>query len=1124
MLKKLVIPFLLLLSSFAGANNVRIIEDANVNPIEIKDDIASVRIKIAWDNSWRDDFNHDAVYIFLKYRTKGSNAWKHAYFMDGGHALPVNYEYKIANSNATQNQGMGVFIQRSVNGHGIVEEILSLQLKWNIKGNLTQQNFLDDLVEYHATCIEMVYIPQGAFCLGDGISKNTFRKNFRPILPEWDLIKNDKTMTFYSEGGNSSTNPASNAANRVNETRNVTHNAWQAATTSGSWQVDFGDGNRKVVRYFGVSGVKGHEAYRPQTWSFEGQNPNNAWEELWRGNMSSWTITANDNSYPVQQAIKVNNTKAYQRYRIKIITPNSSYLPLANNIAMTDVDMATQTHDAYVVDRDANVVLDTFTNLSANDGQTWTGTLNVNYPTGFNGFYAMKYEMTQEQWVRFLNKLEYKQQKQRTVGDHLDELLAGDYVYGDKKIPNARNGIAVGARVDGNVVFVNNLNPNNDFASPDDGQTLACNYLNSADMLAYADWCGLRPLSEMEYEKMARAPYPALPEQKEWAGGSAATAIFPLANSIISPRKYDETINMNTAEMKKVNVNAGAVLDGPVRAGAFAAGESGSRILTGMGFWGVLELSGNLSEVYYKCSPEGRAFSDALVYHGDGYLIANSSANPGNSDMSASYWPQSVNAFILRGGSFKSVRDQLAVSDRSNSYTTSTRDSTVTFRLGHSYVRLLSAENNPYTELKLSNGQLSTKNGSAVDSVCAGSTYTVRGTTMKETGKTDVHHSFIWYQSENGGKTWDIIRGQEGHDLIYNNFLNDGTDPREIWFKRKTIGSTWSSETNYVIIRIINTNYELNREADTISVANHSLGYWVDTRAKAKFTWKWKSTTGTFILKDDKSNDDWDFYAPKRTDFGAATGNQVLICEMNMLGRCIKREEIQLYIKPRPTIGVEPANIAIGASDPNNECGVVMQDNRSTSTTKQLYATVRIGNQCWMAENLRYPISGMSIFTSADPSGEAYGCLYKVNRELVATVCPHGWRVPTAADWTELVNFLNADGANKAGVKLKQGAYWQVNAKTLKPHLGTNESGFGAVGTGHSNSYFGQHTYYGMAVNTNSYYSMSYNSSSFNYTSAYCGYCYGGYYENGDYRGGYGYVYRGWQYHGYYFPIRCIKN
>ena len=116
------------------ANNVRILREADIPATSIVDNIALINMDIAWDNSWRDEFNWDAVYIFLKYKLKTETTWKHAYLMDGGHRLGSSgFEYQMAKSVPDINKCMGIFVQRSEAGSGSVR--LSLQLRWLLTVN-----------------------------------------------------------------------------------------------------------------------------------------------------------------------------------------------------------------------------------------------------------------------------------------------------------------------------------------------------------------------------------------------------------------------------------------------------------------------------------------------------------------------------------------------------------------------------------------------------------------------------------------------------------------------------------------------------------------------------------------------------------------------------------------------------------------------------------------------------------------------------------------------------------------------------------------------------------------------------------------------------------------------------
>jgi uncharacterized protein (TIGR02145 family) len=124
------------------------------------------------------------------------------------------------------------------------------------------------------------------------------------------------------------------------------------------------------------------------------------------------------------------------------------------------------------------------------------------------------------------------------------------------------------------------------------------------------------------------------------------------------------------------------------------------------------------------------------------------------------------------------------------------------------------------------------------------------------------------------------------------------------------------------------------------------------------------------------------------------------------------------------------------------------------------YKTIEIGNQTWMAENLRTTKynDGSSVPAVNDNSTwfnlttdaycwydnditkkEIYGALYNwyaVNR---GNLCPAGWHVPTDQEWTVLSAYLG--GESVAGGKLKETgtAHWNPNTGA------TNESGFTAL-------------------------------------------------------------------------------
>jgi uncharacterized protein (TIGR02145 family) len=124
-----------------------------------------------------------------------------------------------------------------------------------------------------------------------------------------------------------------------------------------------------------------------------------------------------------------------------------------------------------------------------------------------------------------------------------------------------------------------------------------------------------------------------------------------------------------------------------------------------------------------------------------------------------------------------------------------------------------------------------------------------------------------------------------------------------------------------------------------------------------------------------------------------------------------------------------------------------------------VYKTVKIGNQLWMAENLRYlpSVVGGEIMARTTPyyyvydyndtnvskakatdNYKTYGVLY--NWTAACSSCPSGWHLPSKEEWRELTYYLS--GYEIAGGKLKETGttHW------YSPNEGaTNESGFTAL-------------------------------------------------------------------------------
>ncbi len=1000
-------------------NNVRISGEPDVQ-LNASSDSLSLTFTLSWDNSWRDNFNWDAVWLFVKYKKEGStDAWSHLYL--GGDQTGTSV-LEIDPGN-TGNQVVGAFVYPKNKGaFNIAGERVTLKASLN---GLSASDISDKKVYFAVSAIEMVLIPYGAYYLGDGVSNHTFKSyNIPMIPPEADIIGTSSEFNYSCEPKNYRTSYACNAADRINNAAwDETHAAHISLSDHGSavasvnntWTVDFV--NAKTILTFGVSIPNFsdiHTDYIPgEDWYLLGSGDGFTWDTLQRCD-PSW-VTKDVNSYPVRRAIRVSSPGAYRYYRLFFPKmKNNGYM--LSNVAMSEQDLYPNGVDEYkyITSEDAitfgNSVVD---GLYAADGNTWSGILPETYPKGYKGFYIMKYELSQEQYCNFLNMLSYTQQKSR-IGNNLDNLNRGDYVFGNPKSPSCRNGIAVFSRKNTSqpAVFGCNLNPAEPFFDKDDGQTLACNYMTGADMLAYLDWSGLRPMSELEYEKACRTPNRVTPGEYAWN----TTSVTPLGgqSGLLGSTfgtENESPVNVNT------NANSGVPSFGPVRCGSFGT-SSTNQEQSGGSFYGVMELSGNLGEMCYSVTGGSslNTIASQNEHHGDGVLATNGDFNV------VTYWNRSndATALSIRGGSFASPNSYLHVSDRRvmMGYNNTTRDSSVTFR----GVRSLRHVIDP--------GKIGS------DATCPG-LVTIQSL---QAARTYGDSSYVWYVKRPENTAFELIEGEHGANLVDYDVVSVGRAATVAYtFRRKVMTLTDEAYTDFTLT-VPNMLWQISHSVAELDVCDI-----------------FKEITATSVVSG--ANYEWSYngnvlsetsvYVPLRKDFNGVAGNFEIKCIIRR-GVCSDKKLLRVNVTSTtvvPSTAVTMAN-----------CGTVsFRDNRDG----QEYCTVKIGTQCWMGRNLNIgdfrSISQNNLHSQVGiqkhclddiPSNcDKYGGLYRWyetvygertdGEKMVGSnaqgICPDGWHFPWKTEYETLISYAGG----MSGLK--------VSSKNWCSGEGCNTTGFNAL-------------------------------------------------------------------------------
>lgn len=216
------------------------------------------------------------------------------------------------------------------------------------------------------------------------------------------------------------------------------------------------------------------------------------------------------------------------------------------------------------------------------------GTIASAFPKGVRGFYIMKYEPTQGQYADFLNSLPLAMREANDISQ-----ING---YAD-------NG--------GTIRLVDDV-----YVADKPNQP--CNYIGWDEGMAYADWAGLRPMTEFEYTKACRGSNDPIEDEFPWN----------TAEKVQVRRQVDTEGNLVYLDLDEADIT------------------DDNRDLYGVSLFRVHDLAGSLWEKMITIGhPDGRSFKGT---HGDGQLSEDGRAT--NED-----WPAGntdSGGYGFRGGGF----------------------------------------------------------------------------------------------------------------------------------------------------------------------------------------------------------------------------------------------------------------------------------------------------------------------------------------------------------------------------------------------------------------------------------------------------------------------------------------
>ena len=320
-----------------------------------------------------------------------------------------------------------------------------------------------------------------------------------------------------------------------------------------------------------------------------------------------------------------------------------------------------------------------------------------------------------------------------------------------------------------------------------------------------------------------------------------------------------------------------------------------------------------------------------------------------------------------------------------------------------------------------------------------------------------------------------FVKLPDGFDGDYNSLINQPVIPTV-----PTVVSAFTNDAGYITMDSVPTI------PTVVSAFTNDAGYltgYTETQTLSDVT-AIGNSAGSRQLKD----------VSDPTEAYDAVNLRTLTLLMDSLRNTFQQQLQQLQqLQQQMQQQIDSLQEIVNALDTNHHTdNFVCGTSTLTDYEGNVYATVQIGNQCWMRDNLRtthyadgtaIPLDS-SYTSSAEPYYYDYsssiipltqrGYLYNwpavmrgassssANPSGVQGICPNGWHVPSDAEWTQLTNYVSgqseclcSNNTEYIAKALAAIAGWTSSTTTCavgNTQSSNNATGFSAVPAGYYDS------------------------------------------------------------------------